>query len=305
MGDSAELQCLKVASRQHGVISREQARGLGMSDRGITRRLASGRWAPLFPGVFRVEGSVRTWHQQLRAALVWGGRGAAISHRAAATLLGFARYKTKSVELSVTGTRAPSRQAVVHHVLALPPRELTWVDGLTVTAATRTLVDLAAVEDVQTLRASVDEALRRRWTTLDKLEVALQRSAHQRGVVALRDMVRLLVGGEAPAESELESRVAEVLEAAGFPRPVRQQVVRVRGGVRRMDFLIPGTRIVIEAEGYAYHSGFDTYEPDRRRRRAIGVRGYVVLPWTWAAVRDEPDVLVAELHQALASQGLG
>lgn len=155
VGRSAELECLRLASRQHGVISRTQAREHGLSNRSVTRRVASGRWR----------------------------------------------------------------------------------------------VDLAATEDPQTLRANVDEALRRRWTTLDRLEVALARSASQAGAAALRALVRQLLGGEAPTESELEARVAELLEDAGFPRPVRQRVVRVQGGVRRMDFLIPGTSVVIEAEG--------------------------------------------------------
>lgn len=301
VGKSAELECLRVASRQHGVISRRQARDLGMSDRRITHRLASGRWEPLFPAVYRVEGSVRTWHQELRAALTWAGRRAAISHGAAAALLGFARFKPGAIELSAPGRHESRRLAVVHRVSALPPRELTWVDGLTVTAATRTLVDLAATEEPPTLRASVDEALRRKWTTLDKLEAALARSSYQRGVAALREMVDRLLGGEAPAESELEARVAEVLETAGFPRPIRQHVIRTRRGVRRMDFLIPGTRVVIEADGYAYHSSFDTFEDQRARHLDVTAKGLVVVPWTWRALDERPEELVEKLRQTLAA----
>lgn len=300
MGDSAVLRCLRLAARQHGIITRAQARELGMSDRRISRRFARGHWEALFPSVYRVEGSVRTWAQTLRAALLWAGRGAAVSHGAAAALLGFARFRSGPVELSVTRDLRGQSPAVVHWVRELPHRALCWVDGLTVTAATRTLVDLAATEDPQALRASVDEALRRRWTTLDRLEAAVSRSAYQRGVVALRAVVRQLAGGEGPTESELEARVAELLEAAGFPRPVRQQVVRVRGGVRRMDFRIPGTPIVIEADGYAYHAGFDTFEDQRDRHRALGARGLLLVPWTWASVRDRPDVLIAHLREALA-----
>ncbi len=298
--ETADVECLRLAARQRGVVTRAQARQRGLSNRAISRRIESGLWEPLYPSVYRVEGSPRTWQQRLAAALLWAGRGAAVSHRAAGALHGFARFRAGPIELSVCRNLRMPAPAVVHRLGILPWRELVWLEGLTVTSATRTLVDLSATEDAPTLRATVDEALRRRWTTLDRLQVALSRAAHRPGVAALRAIVTQLVGGDAPAESELEARVAELLETAGFPRPVKQQVVRVGGVVRRMDFRLPGTPVVIEADGYAYHSGFDTFERQRDRHRALASRGFLVVPWTWASVRDQPEHLIRQLHATLA-----
>lgn len=301
--ERADVAVLRLASRQHGVITRVQACAQGLSQRAISRRVESGHWETLFPSVYRVEGAPRSWHQRLAAALLWAGRGAALSHRVAAGLHGFARGARDGLELTVSRDLRLPAPAAVHRVSALMPRDLSSVLGLAVTSPTRTLVDLAATSLVQDLRASVDEALRRRWTTLDRLQVAVCRAAHQPGVVALRAIVAELAGGDAPTQSELESRVAEVLEAAGLPRPIRQQVVVVGGAVRRMDFRVPGTPVVIEADGYAYHSGFDTFERQRERHRALASRGLVVLPWTWAAVRDRPEHLVVQLVETLSRFG--
>ena len=262
-------------------------------------RLRTRCWEEVYCSVYRVEGTPCTWRQRLKAVSLWAARDFAISGEAAAALHKLPGSTHDTVELSVTRRlRVPSR-IVVHQVGALPPKDLASVEGFRVTSVTRTLLDLSATNDRTQLRRRLDHALRHRSTTLDRLEAALDRSGRQRGVVLLRDLVAEFSGGKAPTESELELRVVELLEAAGFPPPERQRVVRVRGKVRRMDFLMRGTRVVIEADGYAYHSGFDTFEDERRRRRQLVRGGFIVLPWTWTAVRDEPDELIDELRAVL------
>jgi hypothetical protein len=83
--------------------------------------------------------------------------------------------------------------------------DLASVDGPVVTNATRTLLDLGAEVPEATLRASLDEALRRRWTTLERLEAAVDRSAPRPGLRTLRLMVEELFGGGGPTDSELEA----------------------------------------------------------------------------------------------------
>jgi len=94
--------------------------------------------------------------------------------------------------------------------------------------------------------------------------------------------------------------VRELLDHAGFPRPETQRMIKVGGRVRRIDFRIPGTPILIEADGYAYHSSPEAFEKDRARNNSLIARGFVVLHWTWAGVRDHPEVLIAQLHATLA-----
>lgn len=299
MGDSAEVKCLRLAQRQHGCIRRDQARALGLSDRLISRRAASGRWEPLCPAVFRVEGAPRTWRQWLAAAVLWAARGCAVSHRSAATLHGFARFPEGPAELSVTRAARLGRPFTVHRVARLPDREVTTIDGLKVTTVERTLVDLCSLADVPALRASVDEALRRKKTTLDRLEAAIDRAGPTRGVAALRALIAELHGGRRPTESELEARVYELLASAGLPRPTKQARLCLAGQVRRLDFHFPGTPVVIEADGYAFHSTGAMRERDSARSNQLTTHGLRVLHWTWAALRDRPDQLLAQLRANL------
>ncbi|MDP3503840.1 MAG: DUF559 domain-containing protein [Myxococcales bacterium] len=69
----------------------------------------------------------------------------------------------------------------------------------------------------------------------------------------------------------------------------------------RLDFRFEGTNVVIEADGFAWHVNPVSFEKDRQRANALAARGFVVLHWTWAALEDRPDVLVAELQRALSN----
>lgn len=99
--------------------------------------------------------------------------------------------------------------------------------------------------------------------------------------------------------SELEARVRELLEQAGLAQVERQRRVVIAGRVRRLDFRVAGTQVIIEADGYAWHSTPEDFERDRARDNALIARGFRVLRWTWAAVRDGPDVLLMQLHETL------
>jgi len=77
----------KIAERQFGVFSREQAAAAGLSERSMTRRATTGRWVEVLPAVYRVPGATRTGRQRAMAAVLWGGDEAAISHTTAGRLL--------------------------------------------------------------------------------------------------------------------------------------------------------------------------------------------------------------------------
>jgi len=295
----ADKSAAAIAARQLGVLSRDQARGAGLSERQINHRLTSGGWERLYPTVFRLQGTSRSWRQRLYAVSLWAGAGFAFSHRCAAALHGFDRFSSERVELVTTRRVRLEAPAVVHRVSALSWRDVVSVESFRVTSATRTLLDLAASETPEDLKAGLDQALRRKWTTLERLEVALQ-SRQGKGLSTLREWVDEYRGGDGPSESELESRVLELFEAAMLPQPQRQRAIKVAGKLRRLDFNIPGTPLIIEADGYAHHSSSKAFEDDRSRDNALVARGYVVLRWTWKALLERPDELVQEVLQATA-----
>ncbi|MFT3837445.1 MAG: DUF559 domain-containing protein [Myxococcaceae bacterium] len=169
--------------------------------------------------------------------------------------------------------------------------------GFRVTTLPRTLVDLAEDEAFKDLRATIDQALREKKTTLNALEVALR--VKRPGVPPLRALIQRYLNGAKPAESELEARALELFEAAGLPTPIQQHEIEAGGRTFRVDFHVPGTRLIVETDGYAFHSGAG-YETDRTRDIVLESYGYVVQRWTWSSIHEQPRLLVEAAKRIIA-----
>lgn len=293
------MECLAIAGRQAGVVSVGQLQNAGMK-RSRWRWLAdTGRWKPVLPGVYRVVGAPETWHQQLRALNLWLKSDFALSHATAAALHRFPGFSEGPLVATAVHNRRAPEGVTIHRVQSLSTRDLASVTGLRVTTATRTLLDLAGELSEEHLRHCVNDALRFKWTTLDKLDANLDRLGARPGSGVVKTLIDEFRGGRGPTESELERRVLQVLDEANFPRPDQQRPIHVGGRLRRIDFSFTAHRLIIEADGYAYHSTVQVFEDDRRRNNALAARGLTVLHWTWTALIDRPDRLLAELASCL------
>lgn len=296
-----DVKCLKLATKQWGVIRRDQALKW-LSPQQLQRRLDGGAWVSVMPCVYRVEGAPPSWMQDLKAIALWAGRGFAFSHQTAAALHGFRRYPEGPKVVSVSRHLAAPSDITLVRVKKLKSTDVEVVKGLKATKVMRTLVDLAAVAPQKDVRAASDEALSRQWITVDDFATAVGKVESARGIAFLRTLVREYQGGDGPCESELESVLFELLDAAELPRPVRQRVVKSGGRVRRTDFLFEDYGVVVEADSFAYHSSPTAFEKDRERYNSLTARNFRVLQWTWKAIQERPDELLRELAAVLASR---
>lgn len=159
-----------LAARHHGVFSRRQAVEAGASRGLIQGRLATSRWERLYPGVYRMAGAPALQRGRLLAACLAAGQLAVASHRSAATLKEIPGGDERLLELSVLNTRRVRLPGIlVHAVGRLDPVDVTIIDAIPATTATRTLIDLAGVVSEETLELALDDVLRRRLTTLARL----------------------------------------------------------------------------------------------------------------------------------------
>lgn len=299
--EEREIECLRQAARQWGVVRRDQALRW-LSPQQLQRRVDAKAWVAILPRVYRVEGAPRSWRQDLRALSLWAGHDFALSHRSAAALHGFRRFPEGALELSATRHLSASPPIEVHQVCAFRPRDLETVEGFRVTSVTRTLLDLAAVVSEADLRATVDEALQRKRTTVERLAVTLLQVERPRGVAFLRRLLHEYQGGDGPCESELEALVFELLERSGLPLPTRQRTVTIAGRGRRLDFCYLQEGIIVEADSYAFHSSPIAFEKDRERYNSLTARDFRVLQWTWKALHERPHELITELRGVLVSR---
>ncbi len=156
-----------LAGRRHGVLTTSEAIAVGMSPKSVRRRVAAGRWLELHPGVLTTRAVPPTWRGALLAAVVWAGRHAVVSHRAAAALWMLDGFPPGPVEISVTTGRRRSG-VVVRRRSPSDEIRAQVLTGIPATPVERTLLDVAGVAPAS-LGIALDDALRRKLTTLDDL----------------------------------------------------------------------------------------------------------------------------------------
>ena len=99
--------------------------------------------------------------------------------------------------------------------------------------------------------------------------------------------------------SEAEAKLLALVRSAGLPRPETNVV----SSQYEVDFLWRSERVVVEVDGYAFHSSRRAFEADRRRDAELAARGYTVIRVTWRQLVGEPHAVVARIAAALALAG--
>lgn len=298
----ADARLREHSGTHHGLIRREDARRAGLSDRQIRHRVASGALRTIAPNVFALGGAPGGPEQDLLAA-IWAVDGAA-SHASGAWVLELLDDPPELPHVATLHDRHRSLHGelmVVHRPLVLTRRDVTRRKGFAVTTVERTLCDLGAVADFETVRECCERALRQRLTHPDRVvRRFLQLGGRGRpGSAAIRAVLSEVDADFMLLESDLESMLLRLIEAAGLPRPDLQHRVEVDGRRYRLDMAYPELRIAIEADGFAVHGGRRAFENDRERRTALTVAGWQVLQFTWRQVCRQPEWVVDQIREAL------
>ena len=159
-----------VARTQLGLVGPGDTATLNLSRSAIARRLASGAWRRVFPGVYAMDDSPDTPLQLRKAAQLWAGEDAALSHRSALESHGLTA-SLDAIEVSSTHRRTAPPGVRHHHVRHLPASHVAQVRGVAVTTLERTLVDMAALFKWQPdeLQALLDECLHRALVSVEGL----------------------------------------------------------------------------------------------------------------------------------------
>jgi very-short-patch-repair endonuclease len=206
------------------------------------------------------------------AAVLACGRGAVLSHRSAAALWDLLRPFDVPVEVSVpTRNGRGRRQGIrIHRIGTLTRSAVTIRDGIPVTAPWRTIEDLRGIVTPRQHRRAVREAEMRRY--------------------ALGPRTR----GDG-TRSDVEQLFLALCRREGIPAPE----VNVRIGRWTVDFLWRSQRLVVEADSWRFHGGSAAFEDDHARDIDLRRRGYAVHRFTEHQIREEWEVVQADLAAAL------
>ncbi len=289
---------LRLAGLQAGVVTREQALGLGLTDR-VLSRLGRDQWRALGRGLYLTSGAAPSWEAWAWAGVLAGGDGARLGPRASGWRHGLLDEPPMPVDVLVDWTmrRRPTEHwfflrerpgSRTGRTLPDPPR-LTVEDAL---------LDLAADAGETQIIALVTGAVQSRRTTPARLSRALgQRSRQPSRPLVLAAIADAAIG----AHSALEvSYLRDVERAHGLPTGRRQQSPSGLPHFTDVDY--DRYLLLVELDGALYHSGLQAFwDLDRDNVHALLHR--LTLRYSWFHVRENPCRVAAQVARHLTARG--
>ena len=301
---SLDAALVMTARAQRGMLTTAQATAAGLSAPVLVKLVKAGVLRHPGRGLYAVEALCESdpeaWHRQLCAGAfllypdaVLAGTSALLAHGipiwgaplAAPTILrpvkragGMSAFwvrPARGESLSTDwGPASPPASALVQHA-----------------------VDHGIVPGV----VSADAALREGSVTLDQLTEQVHAVATWPHSSRAASMLRLVDGRR---ESVGESRCGVALAMAGIDVTPQVTIRDERGHlVARVDFLVDGTKVVIEFDGKVKYAAGDpgVLWDEKRREDRLRRLGYVVVRITWAQL-ERAGAVAAAVRAALATR---
>jgi very-short-patch-repair endonuclease len=295
-----DLIAAELAGSQDGVVGFVQLRSLAISQSSVQRSVDAGRLHVVLPGVYAVGHPSISWRGRLRAAVLWGGEDAVLSHMTAATVRDLLSSASPTVHLTIPRGGRKSREWVrVHHTRRLDPAERSEVNGLPVTTVERTLIDLASVVRPERLERAVEQAVRMNCLDFGALKALRARNRRHRGMPALDTLIAAFDPRAPQTNPGIERRFLRLVRKYNLPRPQ----VNAQVGPYVVDFLWEAQKLIVELDSLEHHRRPSIFESDRKRDIDLQRLGYTVLRITHRRLQAEPAVMAQELRYFLSACG--
>lgn len=274
-------------------MTRRQLLRVGLTANTIDHRVKAGKLVRVHAGVYAV--GVRRTDPLARAAgaVLACGPDALLSHTWAAALWGIRRDWPGWPEITVPGDRRP-RGIRVHRSSTLTRADRRTHLGIRVTSPARTLADSAADLTDGELRRAVNDLQLKGWLKLRQLTEVVERL----GTPRLRPFVDTPNG---PTRSEFEDAFLAFIVEFGLPMPVMNAVVEGR----EVDAAFVDHKLIVELDGWQFHSGKQAFEDDRERDARALLAGWATLRITWSRFRGSPEKEAQRLGDILSQRGWG
>ena len=277
----------------------------------LSRAHARGEIARLLPGVYCPSAASDDLVTRCAAVMALDP-DAVIAGRAAAALTWWPDVRVADV--TAYRRHSPADQRGFAWLRGqVPPELISQSNGLRVTNPALTVLDLLGDVGGQ----AIDEALRRRAVTLERLSFALDLTPERPGN---RERRRLLHDSRDEPWSELERLLHRQFRALGIAYRTNYRVVLgdapTRGTVHGpslgpaheltptkvafIDVALPELMLAFEADGYEFHSPRQAFERDRERDARLAALGWAVVRLTWSMV--EAPTFGARIRQIVAAR---
>lgn len=205
------------------------------------------------------------------AAVLASGDGAVVSHRSAAVLWGLLAKDNEIVDVSVPGDGGKRRRRGIriHRSRTLTAALVTRRENIPVTKPARTIADLRGDVPAWEVRRAIRQA----------------------------EVLGLPLGDIEPdrTRSDLELLFLRLCRHHQLPEPeLNQRVDRFE-----VDFLWRDRRLIVETDGYRYHSGKAAFLSDHDRDLRLRALGYELIRLSEEQLTNEPAFVAEVLSNSL------
>jgi hypothetical protein len=245
----------------------------------VGTRVRRGQLHRLHQGVYAVGHRKVRLEGEFLAAVKACGAGAVLSHYSAGALWGIVEWDERHPEVTVKDTTPRIHEAIrVHRTSTLDPSDVRRHRRIPATSPTRTALDLCSQLADRPARRAIRQALSTELLNPRDLLRILEVQARRPGAKRLR---RIVAAGVAPTRSELEDVVLELILAAGLGRPDVNVPIVLEGRRLVPDFRWPDRRLIVEADGRAWHDNKLAREDDAERQALLEAHGERVVRVSW------------------------
>jgi very-short-patch-repair endonuclease len=293
-----------IAARQHGVVTRAQLVAAGVSESGISDRVAADRLHRIHRGVYAVGHPRLSERGRWMAAVLACGDGAVLSHLSAAELWGIRRPDRRPLEAGGRGEAGPAHVTVpstagkrrqsgisLHRSSTLTASDCTLRERIPVTKPGRTLTDIQPLLSPAQFNTAVREA---EFLKLPIGDPFASRHRRRRGPRLAKPGGTDQSGADR-TRTELEHRMLALCRRHRLPQPE----VNVKVDRFEVDFLWRAESLIVEVDGWVSHRTRWAFEEDRRRDARLKLLGYEVLRFTWRHVEDDARAVAATIRALL------
>lgn len=272
--------------------------------RAASRKAATGDLHRVHRGVYTVGHRSVSRATLLRAGLLACGEGAVVSHGTAAAFHGLWDKWPTLIDITVPVEAGRKIDGIRCRRCRYPESEEVEVrNGVACTTVARTLIDLAGIVGLKTLRKTVGRAAIRQKLDLQAVDLAIHNAKRRRGL----RMLELALApyrtrdGEVPdLRSDFETLVLPELLDMGLPRPDCNAPLHVEGERFLVDFLWEQERVIVETDGRETHETPTAFQSDRRRDQFLAAAGYRVLRVTWRQMHGERAAVLDRVSRAVS-----
>lgn len=302
MPRTPDRKLAQIARKQAGAFNRTQATSAGMSARMLQTRERRGEIERRHGDVWVFRAAPPTWLRDCWAATLVHPV-AALSHATAGAFLDLDVDRRNPVEVTVPpGATHEARGIIVHR-----SRHHRYAShsGLRVTRFEQVLVQLAAT-DPDLVEGVLHTGVDREPMRLERLLRHLDRLAGSR-LPGLRSLTELAVDleGDPPTQSELERRLLRLTDDVLTMPAVRRQATApwAPDSTSVVDAVVPDWRLILEADGRAFHQRRADFERDRWRDAEAAIAGFHVMRFTYRRLEHDRAGVIDQLERYGAARG--